>query len=309
MTRQELIFPHRRRAFGIDFASAIALPEMTLADGTGEAEVEISLYRDPDRTMVDNYQFSGSGGEAELVAEGIRYRVSDGRRIAIDAPGDAGDNDIRLWLTGSAMAILLFQRGLMPIHANLVRLPSGGVAAFAGDSGAGKSTLAAALDRAGFEVLGDDLCAVALDGDGRPQVHEGLARVKLWRDALERAGGAAGAVEPVATGLDKFHVATRRRGAVGRREPMALERVYLLDRRASASEPVILPVGGAEAASIVLDNAFRWEMGQAMLADEQWQFERGLAIARHATIARFRRTFDLGDFDAELETLAAALNA
>lgn len=201
-----------------------------------------------------------------------------------------------MWLLGSVTAALLHQRGYLPIHANVVALPGNSAAAFAGDSGAGKSTLATWFDAQGHRVLADDLCAIAPNMGGPPQLFEGIPRVKLWSDALGMFGRSSDGLERVARNVDKFHVSLGRSGRAGSLDPFQLERIYLLARADEGGPLRIVRLGGAEAANGVLANAFRWELGQ-LIQPPRAQFDQCLQLARQTSIFRIERRWGIDLFE------------
>ena len=200
------------------------------------------------------------------------------------------------------MAALLHQRGYMPIHANVVQLPGGGVAAFGGDSGAGKSTLAAWFEAQGHRVLADDLCAILTGEDGLPVVFEGIPRVKLWSDALAALGRESEGLQRVASDIDKFQMPMGKAAGEGSLEPLRLERIYLLDLAEEGAPFRIERLSGAEAARSVLMTAFRWVLGQ-MIQGPRAQFDQSVALARHAAVFRLEREWGLERFEPEAEEI------
>ena len=290
-------------AFGLRIESALALPELH-GGAAGPVDVRIALTRG-DAPAGEGWIEVGENAVL-LRLENIAFTVSEGRRIEIVAPWTRADNDIRIWLLGTVMATLLHQRGLFSLHANAVELPGGGAAAFSGESGAGKSTMAGLLDRAGFRVLGDDLCAIGFDGEG-PLVHAGIPRLKLWRETLGLLGRDAGGLEQVASDILKYHVRLAGAAEEVSLAPLRLERVYLLGRR-EHDEPLITRISGAAAAGAVLDNAFRWGIGQAVAGEgSRAQFDQALAIARGAAVFRLARRWGTESLFAEGEAIAAHL--
>lgn len=295
-------------AFGLKLDSQIELPE--LQRGTGPGDVVIRRMALPPETGDDAATgWLGGGGERLVLRlEDMVFTVEGGRSIEIAAPAGKGDNDIRVWLLGTVMAALLHQRGYFCLHANMIRLAGGGVAAFCGQSGAGKSTMAGLLDRAGFEVLGDDLCAMRIDAAGRPLVYRGVPRLKLWEASLALLDRSSEALEKVASDLDKFHVPLASADKLGELAPLPLERLYMLDRREEAVGALIVPVAGVAAAGFVLDNSFRWTIGQSVAgSDSRTQFDQALAIARGAAVFRLARRWGADYVREEAGEIAAHL--
>jgi len=298
---------HHYHAFGLRLASSIPLPE--LPPGTGPADVTIEVARGSVAATEQSGWLDGGGDRIELRLEDMLFIVEDGRRIEIVAPAERGDNDIRIWLLGTVMAVLLHQRGYFPLHANAVILPDGGVAAFSGPSGAGKSTMATFLDRDGFRVLGDDLCAIRFDEQGRPSVYPGIPRLKLWGETLTLFERDTAGLERVASDLLKYHVPLAGIEATGSLAPLPLERLYLLGLAESDGEPLIQRLSGAAAAGAVLDNAFRWGIGQSVAGEQsRLQFDQALAIARNVAVFRLARRWGTDQLFAEAATIAAHLS-
>lgn len=118
--------------------------------------------------------------------------------MAVNAP------DIRVFLFSTVFAILCFRRGLIPLHASVVRIGDKSVA-FSGISGAGKSTLAACFHQRGYCVLSDDVAVIDWV-DGNPVVRPVVSRLKLWRDMMDGLGIGAGDKERARGQLEKYHI-------------------------------------------------------------------------------------------------------
>ncbi|HEX2764620.1 MAG TPA: hypothetical protein VHM92_12365 [Allosphingosinicella sp.] len=114
-----------------------------------------------------------------------RMRISDGVLVEICPAAGNKEALIEQYLQGTARAVLVHQRGGLPLHAACLVPPGGGQAvAIAGVSGAGKSTLAAELIRIGWSLLGDDVTPLH-EVEGQVIAYPSKAGVKLWRDACE----------------------------------------------------------------------------------------------------------------------------
>ena len=110
-----------------------------------------------------------------------KFHVRSGCEVVIDPLPGVIDCSLRLILLGSALGILLLQRGLMVFHSSVIKFPSG-AAAFLAPKGYGKSTLAAALNIHGYDLVADDIMALDVAGEtllARP----GFPQIKLWPDA------------------------------------------------------------------------------------------------------------------------------
>jgi hypothetical protein len=98
---------------------------------------------------------------------------------------------------------------------------------------------------------------IDLDPAGRPRVHVGARRIKLWPDSPAMGEMAGRTIGAVADGLDK--VAVTLAPDTGAR---LLRRVYIL-RPESEGCVVIQSLGGAERLSAVLAETYRWSLAVA----------------------------------------------
>lgn len=174
------------RAYGLRVRSALALP-FDLLPNTGAADVTVHFGPVPstrsagaDR-LVQTDLWQARPGIFLMQAEGVaRYLIAEGRDVRIEPLG-GGTADIAAFLVGM-WAVLLQQRGVMPLHAAAVKSPAGAVLLL-GHSGHGKSTLAAALVERGYALLADDVTGLVVR-DGRVTALPSFASLRLWKQTL-----------------------------------------------------------------------------------------------------------------------------
>jgi hypothetical protein len=121
---------------------------------------------------------AGPGDWLIRLEPGQRMRATDGTVITLDAPADADQTMLARWVEGPATAAILYQRGILPLHASAV-LIDGALVAFLAPSGTGKSSLAAACVAEGAVPLTDDLLAIHLDSDGTPLGSPGSGHLRI----------------------------------------------------------------------------------------------------------------------------------
>ena len=130
----------------------------------------------------------------------MRFLVRQGREIIYE-PLDGSDEDsIRVFMLGSCIGALLFQRGFLVLHGNAFEVDGQGVMCV-GQSGAGKSTLAAEMMRRGHRVIADDVCPVDSAGNAIP----GMPRIKLWQDSADKLGVNTSELKRIRPLLEKFN--------------------------------------------------------------------------------------------------------
>lgn len=177
-------------AYGLKIQSNIPIPEFLPADvGTDVMiRVESSGHRDINRLPAEAFDkpmyLKMDEVETTLALKNIGvFFIREGREIVVVPAPDVEISLIRLYLVGSMMAIALYQRGFLVLHASTVEV-DGGAVAFLGMSGAGKSSTAAALYAQGHRIIADDVMAVNLDNHP-VTVLPGFPQIKL---SLEAAG-------------------------------------------------------------------------------------------------------------------------
>lgn len=204
--------------FGLTVASDLPLPDLPRFDLLQSPD--LSIRRGSISAASHTAGLTGNADLAVLdVPEVARFEVRAGHTIIVDPAAGADERNVRLFLLGSAMGVVLHQRRLLPLNANAMVI-GGKAIAFTGHSGVGKSTLAAWFHDRGTPVLTDDVSVVRFGDRGSPQVSAGIHRLRLWRDALHRSGRHADEFEPTwlnDPGYDKFDVPLEEgRGALER---------------------------------------------------------------------------------------------
>jgi len=286
---------HHYNAFGFAFESEIELPGVETASPDDAPVASIRYGIAPERLDVHGGDSSeDSGGYYEacpgrflLKIGGVgRYFIQNGCEITVEPEDSADPSSIRLFLMGSAFGALLFQRGLMPLHASAVRLGDQCIA-FTGPSGIGKSTLSAFFNQRGRPIHCDDVCAVSVCPDRGVIVWPGFRKVKLWEDAFEALDVPIDPTTRIFPGVDKYEIHLTGSPGGG---PLPLRSFYVLRNADEESSEGIFPLQGAEKVMTIMENVYRWEFLESM-GLSQWHFQTAAQIAtlmRVAEVARVR---------------------
>lgn len=115
------------------------------------------------------------------------YYASNGKEILIEPQAGADEKSIRLFMLSNAMAAILHQRNMIPMHASAI-YHEDGIVLFCGRSGAGKSTTVTALQKEGRMVFSDDVCVLKYDADGTLVALPSYPMIKLWEDSFAKIG-------------------------------------------------------------------------------------------------------------------------
>jgi hypothetical protein len=278
--------PFHYRLFGLNVESQLELPELPPVEPSGEPDVRIGL--------------AAAGphpGTLIAIDDVAKFYVEGGLRIRIVPEPGVPNRNVRLFLLGSAMGMLLHQRGLLPLHANAVEI-AGKAVAVMGPSGSGKSTLAAWFHDCGYRVIADDVCVVRFDQAGGPWAEPGLPRLRLWKDALERSGRNHRHFERTRTGpepLDKFDVPIRSNSS---HEAIPLGAAYLLG---TGDQLEISPLTGIAAADAVFANTYRGEFVTSSIMRPYWA--SSLQMVRQVPIFQAHRPWGRDALDRGCEAL------
>ena len=277
------------RLFGLRVASDIELPELFGAEAGAEGgAVDVTIVRGAVAAAgpgaVDGVVVAGDGATLE-VADVARFHVVGGKTITVDALPGAPQANVRLFLLGSASAILVYQRGLLPLHANAIEI-DGRAVAFLGESGAGKSTLAAWFNDRGARILSDDVCVVGFGEDDAPIAMPGLPRYRLWRDALERSGREAADHPRSYFGdddYDKYDVAVS--AAKSADAPLPVAALYVLEQ---GDEFAVEPLVGIAAAQALFAHSYRGGY-LAVIGGQEAHWRSCLRLIQAVPVFRARR--------------------
>ena len=173
--------------FGLNIESGIPFLDMPQTEGS--PDVTIAYGKTPDSLSdpkVSGVRYQAGPGEFLLQVDNVaRYYVTNGNSILIERSPGAGDEEVLLFLMGSAMGALLHQRNILPLHGSSIEVDGEGVI-FTGPSSIGKSTIAGGFHKRGYALLSDDVCAVTAKNGADPHIIPGFPRLKLWADTLKK---------------------------------------------------------------------------------------------------------------------------
>lgn len=206
------------------------------------------------------------------------------------------------FLISMGLNILLFQRGLLLLHASVIVI-HGEAVAFLGASGWGKSTLAAVFGQHGHHIIADDTLAVDLSLPSAPTALPAYPQIKLYPDSLLRMGIAP---EP----LPRVMPARRANGEEKRFRlmdnafadaPMPLRRLYVLHKSDSTLLERLTP---HEAFRELLTHSFVGKMetqfGVRLLSDTaraQTHLRQCTQLLTHIPMQRLHRPWSLNRLD------------
>jgi hypothetical protein len=286
--------------FGLTLASELALPELRpAAPPPGAPDIVISLGDIADGERAPGIHRTADG--ALLNIGGVaRYAVGGGTRIRVEPSPGVPLANVRLFLLGSAMGMLIHQRGLLPLHGNAIEI-GGKAVAFVGHSGAGKSTLAAWFHDHGYRILSDDVSVVRFDPAGTPLLSAGIPRLRLWREAVEASGRVTDSYDRSYAGdegYDKYDVPVAPAATAEGALPLAA--VYALRRGERFG---IERLGPVDSADVLFANTYRGAyLDHSATKLQHWQ--ACLKLIEQLPIFDLYRPWSLGTLGQHAEAIA-----
>lgn len=291
--------------YGLTLASDLALPELLVSDPSSPQPPPDAYIRFgpvpaeglPAGRQLGPYLWVTANQLWLQIPNVARFLVSDGNLISIAPEPGVDEDSIRVFLLGSALGALLFQRGLLVLHGNAIRIGQQCMVCV-GHSGAGKSTLAAGFLQRGYEILADDVVPV----DAACRALPGFPRIKLWQDTADQLSIDTAGLRRIRPDLEKFNYPLTNRFAG---EPLPIRWVYILGSH-QRPETLCEPIGGMDRFLELRDHTYRVRFLEGMaLRTEHLQLCGRLAGRIHLNrITRPERGFEL---DALVELILADL--
>ena len=228
--------------YGLGIQSEIPLPELLPAQGDGDVYVRLrnaeptSHYNKFNETNLEMNKV-----ESVLSIENVGiFRICNGKEIIIITAPEADIRRIRRFIIGTALAILLYQRGSLVLHACTVNIDDHAVA-FLGFSGSGKSSIAAALHTRGYGVLTDDVTVVEMIDD-QPVVLPGFPQLKLDLESSKAIGCDVDELQLI-DGINEKYGYRLDHGFTD--TPLRLERIYVLGENPRSGIELLSPQNAA----------------------------------------------------------------
>ncbi|MDM5278866.1 aldolase [Paenibacillus silvae] len=289
------MLPVHYEAYGLIWSSQIFMPELQLAAPEAGTERQVDVHMET-RDLTDLWTKWDVGSDNFVARAGcLFFKIEDtglffmeqGKRIIVSPVPGADEKRIRLFLLGTCMAVIMMQRGILPLHGSAV-VVDGWAYAFVGHSGAGKSTLSAALASRGYPLLTDDVVALTWDAGGRAIVSPGYPQQKLWQPSLDGFGMDKQNYATVHAEITKYAIPVQH---YFYERPVPLAAIFeLVPQPDLEPGPVQLEqVVGLERLHLLCSHTFRGGL-IARQGLAQWLFETASRLSASVEVNRLSRT-------------------
>jgi hypothetical protein len=296
-------------AYGLLFESALASPGYNLPARCNNSSADVTIHLGKVETRladpsIDFGHFQSSSDKFLLTVDQVaRYQVIAGNEIVIDVHPDADMDRVRLFLFGSAMGALLYQRALFPLHGSAIETPLGAMI-FTGPSGIGKSTLSAHFQERGYRLLSDDVCAISQNAAGDLQVLPAFPQMRLCADAFERLRGSSADAAAARFDVDKFVVPPANGLCT---EPIPLGAIHVLSNH-ELPDIILKSAVGFDRLNHLVSNLYRPHYLRGFDSRGDVMHLASL-VARNADVTEIVRPRDAGRIDELMDRLETKWNA
>jgi len=277
--------------YGLRIHSALPLPELVADEAAAlgnEADVTIRFGRIeavPFKTNDRWRHIHAQEEEVYLFWRGVGlFLVRGGCEIIVDPAAGVKGSMLRLFILGTALAILLHQRAHMVVlHASTAAI-SGQAVAFAGAGGSGKSMMVATLHERGHSLLADDISAVDVR-NGNPVALPGFPYLRLWPDSVTSLGRIPEALPRLRPELEKRGCRVTTGFSPG---PIPLKYIYVLSQ---GPKPEIKPLRAHEALIELMPHWYGARFGMELLRalGLSTHFLQCAALVNRTTVCRLEK--------------------
>ncbi|MCK9372320.1 MAG: hypothetical protein M0P91_03925 [Sulfuricurvum sp.] len=233
------------------------------------------------------------------------YLIRNGNEIIIDPLPDVPEQELRLFLLGSAIGALMNQRGYLLIHASAIATPKGAIL-FTGPSGVGKSTTIQGFIERGYQKMSDDAIALYYDESSKKvMILPSYPNAKLWQKSADILGKNTDNLPRIRPTFDKFYLSTKEYFC---NTPLELAAVYQIVPTRLAVDIELEEVNSMEKLQILFRNVYR-KVYAENLHHKQNHFTIGTLAAKQSIIKRIKRSDCKNSLALLLDTLEADFSA
>lgn len=295
----------RHTAYNLSIESELSLPELLPepeAANSPAVQIRLAAVRPdglPDGQQLGPFLWVSQTDLWLQVPHVARFLVQGGHTILIDPEPGIDEDSLRVFLLGSALGALLFQRGHLVLHGNAIRVGDQCMVCV-GHSGVGKSTLAAGFLQRGHQILADDVVAVNTQCCALP----GFPRIKLWQDVADKMSIDTSALRRIRPNTQKFNYPL---GQQFGGEPTPIRWVYIL-----ASDHIdattLEPIRGLQRFQPLHNNTYRVRFLEGMALKPEHLKLCG-QLASQIRLARVTRPNSNFELDGLIDHLLADMTA
>ena len=259
--------------FGLIIESELECPEFQECQGQPDISIQIgNVPGELSEPLYNGVHFQTNENEFLLKVNDVADYYITGNKITIQPQANTDLDSVRVFLYGSALAALLIQNSIMPLHANALEKDGKGFL-IAGVSGAGKSTLTTAFYQKGYNILSDDVTVLKIEED-RVKALPGIIYPKLWEETFEQIGEDKSGLKKIRPDINKYRFTRIDRCFNKEHE---IKKMFIIDHH-NSPEITIKEIKTHKKLVVLLENVFRKRFVQGeQIKSQQFLHFSGIA--------------------------------
>jgi len=295
------------KVYGLKIRSEILISELpiisNLEDECFDATISYGKVLEEIKDAIcKNEVIQISKNEFILRVRGVaNYYVANGNSIIVEPEAESNMEDVKLFLLGTSLGVMLMQRNTIAIHGGTIVVNGKGII-ISGHTGVGKSTLISAFRDKGCFFLADDVSAVENTPDGEIIIHPSYPQQKLCRDAMESMSYDINKYIKVDPIRDKYAIYSDEKFLYS---PVKFSAIYEINIGKS-NKVEISEVSGSKKIIILLRNIYRIELCKYIGFNPQY-FKYCMNIASNVRIYEITRPKSVFSVDDQIRLIENTL--
>ncbi|NSB16570.1 hypothetical protein [Clostridium beijerinckii] len=287
--------------YGLKIKSDIELPELTQSNGL-DYEINICIGNTPIDVLKSIEQGRNLYLDYKEIWFNIKsvgtYLIYDGNTIVIDKYINSDIEDVKAYLLGSALGLILFQRNTLAIHGGTVVI-NNRTLTIVGDSGTGKSTLTTALRLHKHLFMADDVSVIS----DNLMINSSYPQQKLCKDTMLKLGYKLSEFKRIDDDREKYKIPVVREEFIS--EPVKMGAICEI--KIGNNEKIeIEEIKGKEKLITLINNIYRIELIKKRGIQPEY-FKKCLKIAQSIKFYRMYRPQNKYTVDDEIKVLENTL--
>ena len=247
-------------AYGLTIRSEMEFPELLPLRESTFHNIELLCGVAPEHNQeslndIKKSIYISSDAYKLILPDVATYWAENGSCIIIQPALLADMSKVRLFCLSNVFAAILYQRGIIPIHAAGLKV-NDRMVLICGHSGAGKSTLIGALKSRGFSLFSDDVCVPETNLSDQILMYSSYPMMKFWEETIKRLPSLGEPNIQLRPELNKFGYYFHEQFIQAALQP---ELVFFLEKSSQVDKVDIREIKGYELFQRLEANAYRGE--------------------------------------------------
>lgn len=283
------------KLYGINIESQIELKYLVKGEKSND-DVKIR-YGEPPKEVYD-LMAKGCNGYCTTsvmwfnIKNVAIYYVCDGKNVIVKPYDDADKENIRAYLLGTALGMILLQRNIVAIHGATILVNDKAIT-IVGDTGAGKSTLSSALRLKGYPFMADDVSAL----EGK-YVNYSYPLQKLCKDAMYKFDYDVNSFKHINDDRDKYIIPVENKFIMEKNELKAIFQLSVDD----VDDVKVEELTGSKKLEILMKNIYRVEILEIIGINNEY-FRKCLSVASNIHLYKIIRPKGKFSIDRQIEVI------